>query len=154
MIKLSYQELSLLLFALEGDDQLQTTGPQPPTCEEACPVIEKFKEIGSALTPKKQLARHLSDHLREGLIECGVFELMNTIGPDRAGTLSTQERLKLRQANKRLSKWCCQIRLSQADKQTLYDAISRLPYAAWFAMPRTLWRLRKKLKKGRFLLLA
>jgi hypothetical protein len=139
MTKLSYQELSLLLFALEGGNGPVAT--QHPVCEELCPIIESH-----TLPHAKRLARHLNDHLREGLIDCGVFEAMQAIGTAAAVAPSTEGEFKLRQANRRLSKWSCELHLSEADKQTLRDAISRLPRTAWLTMPRTMWQLRKKLR--------
>ena len=140
-INLSHQELSLLLFALEGG---QTPPSAAPSCEEVCPIVENIEETlcGKPLDFEKQLARHLGEHLRQGLIDCGIFELMSL---QEQGALSTADQAKLRESNERLRNWSCTIKLNDAEKQFLLETCSRLPRAAWLSMPRTLWRLRKKL---------
>ena len=148
LTEFSHQELSLLLFVLEGGARPGPEYSESPSCEEVCPVVEDLEEMlgEGALPPDKKLARHLSNHLREGLIECGMFELMATAGAGLARSLSVEDQAKLHRANERLKVWRCEIKLDSADRQLLRDGISRLPRSAWFAMPRTLWRLRKKLK--------
>ena len=142
---LSHYEISLLLFALQGG----TAAPVPDadSCEEACPVVESVEELlcGGTLDPEQQLVRHLNNHLREALIECGMFELMATaqIGA-RAGSLEDPQ--KLQQVNKRLAAWTCQIKLDDAEQRLLYESVSRLPRSSWITMPRAMWHLRKKLK--------
>ena len=75
-IELSHNEISLLVFAIEGGNAAPI--PDASSCEEACPVVESVEELlcGGTIDPKQQLVRHLNNHLREGLIECGMFELM------------------------------------------------------------------------------
>jgi hypothetical protein len=99
-----------------------------------------------ALPHEKQLARHLGNHLREALVECGMFELMGAANGSAARELSVEEQAKLREINERLKGWRCEIKLAEPDRKMLTDAMSRLPRAAWISMPRTLWRLRRKLK--------
>ena len=143
-VKLSHQELSLLLFALEGDTA--TASESPPSCEEACPIVENLEEMFGAQTlpQEKQLARHLGNHLREALVECGMFELMAT--PSDAREMSVEGHAKLRDINERLKQWRCEIKLAQPDRKMLNEAMKRLPRSAWISMPRTLWRLKRKLK--------
>jgi hypothetical protein len=78
------------------------------------------------------------------LIECGVFELIASKG-NRSG----EQQVRLQEANERLKTWRCEIKLDAADFELLRSALGRLPRSAWLAMPRTLWRLRRKLKNGR-----
>ena|SRR5215208_2342425 len=143
-IEFSHQELSLLLFALEGDT---ATASASPSCEEACPIVENLDELfGNHTLPReKQLARHLGNHLREALVECGMFELMGA-GQPAALEMSVEDQAKLRVINERLKEWRCEIKLAEPDRKALTDAMSRLPRSAWISMPRTLWRLRRKLK--------
>jgi len=146
VVEFSHQELSLLLFALEGET---ATAPEsPPSCEEACPIVENLDEMFGAQTlpHEKQLARHLGNHLREALIECGMFELMGAATGPAPRELSVEEQARLREISERLKQWRCEIKLAEPDRQLLTDAMSRLPRAAWISMPRTLWRLKKKLK--------
>ena len=143
---LSYDELSLLLFALQGGDSAPM--PDAASCEEACPVVESVEELlcGGQLDPQQQLVRHLNNHLREAMIECGMFELMATAQPGLAQALSVDDPMKLQQVNERLSQWTCQIKLDDAERRLLYESLSRLPRSSWIMMPRTMWRLRKKLR--------
>jgi hypothetical protein len=146
-VELSHQELSLLLFALEGA-AAGAASDSAPSCEEACPVIENLDELFGAgtLPHEKQLARHLGNHLREGLVESGMFELMAAGAQDVARGLTSEEQLKLTEINERLKQWRCRIKLAGPDRRLLNEAIFRLPRSAWISMPRTLWRLKKKLK--------
>ena len=141
----SHHEISLLLFALQGGDAAPV--PDADSCEEACPVVENIEELlcGGTINVEQQLVRHLNNHLREALIECGMFELMATaqLG-GRADSLEDPE--KLRQVNQRLATWTCQIKLDDAEQRLLYESVSRLSRSSWITMPRTMWRLRKKLK--------
>lgn len=139
--ELTHQELSLLLFALDGGSERHD---QEVTCEEACPAVDALG-VG-ALPPEKQLARHLNNHLREGMIESGMFELMGEARPGDGRNVSPEDRAKLEHANLRLGEWRCEIGLNDSDKLLLAAALSRLPASAWLAMPRRLWRLRKKLR--------
>jgi hypothetical protein len=143
---LSHNEISLLLFALQGGDSAPM--PDAASCEEACPVVESVEELlcGGQLDPQQQLVRHLNNHLREAMIECGMFELMATAQPGLAQALSVDDPMKLRQVNERLSQWSCQIKLDDAERRLLYESLSRLPRSSWVMMPRTMWRLRRKLK--------
>jgi hypothetical protein len=146
-VELSHQELSLLLFVLEGG-QTASTSESPPSCEESCPIVENLEELFSSQTisHEKQLARHLGNHLREAMVECGMFELMGAgaAGAERAP--SPEEQAKLREINERLKQWRCEIKLGELDRKMLNEAVSRLPRSAWLSMPRTLWRLKRKLK--------
>jgi hypothetical protein len=151
-VELSHQELSLLLFALEGDARLegdagQASGPAP-SCEESCPVVENLEEIFGAetLPYEKRLARHLANHLREALIESGMFELMGEGAQIAERAASREEQARLREITERMKQWRCRIKLAEPDRKRLSEAVSRLPRSAWISMPRTLWRLKKKLK--------
>ena len=146
-IEFSHQELSLILFALEGEPA-PNAATNDPSCEEACPITGHLEEMFglSSLPPEKQLARHLNNHMREALIESGVLELMAGFKHDAAHTITDEDRVKIQQANERLKQWSCEIKLETTDKKTLSEAVSRLPRTAWITMPRTLWRLKKKLK--------
>jgi hypothetical protein len=141
----SHQELTLMLFALEGREALPS---EPPSCEQACPVVEDLDELfgGGPLPHEKRLARHLTNHLREGLIECGMFELIGARGAGESQQLSSEDRVRLERANERLNAWQCEIKLDPEDRGLLRESLASLPRSAWIAMPRTLWRLRKKLK--------
>jgi len=145
-VELSHQELSLLLFALEGD--AAQASDRAPSCEEACPVAENLGELFGAhtLPHEKQLARHLGNHLREALVESGMFELMGAGAAGAARHASIEGQAKLREVNERLRQWRCRIKLGEPDRKMLSEAMSRLPRSAWISMPRTLWRLKKKLK--------
>ena len=147
-VEFSHQELSLILFALEGGPVAGPASKADPSCEEACPVTNHFEEMFSlsSLPPEKQLVRHLNNHMREALIESGMLELLSGFKPDAAHTLTAEDQLRMQQANERLNRWSCKIKLETTDKKMLSEAVSRLPRAAWITMPRTLWRLRKKLK--------
>ena len=143
---LSHDEISLLLFALQGGDAAPV--PDAASCEEACPVVESVEELlcGGQIDPHQQLVRHLNNHLREAMIECGMFELMATAQPGLAQALSVNDPMKLRQVNERLAAWTCQIKLDDAERRLLYESLARLPRSSWVMMPRMMLRLRKKLK--------
>jgi hypothetical protein len=144
----SHQELTLLLFALDSGAARAAPPSEPPSCEESCPVVEELDDLfgGGALPREKRLARHLNNHLREGLIECGMFELIGARGTGEPQQLSSEEEAKLQRANGRLRVWQCEIKLDAADRGLLRESLASLPRSAWIAMPRTMWRLRKKLK--------
>ncbi len=144
-IELTHNEISLLLFALEGGSAALI--PDASSCEEACPVIDSVEELlcGGKIDPKQQLVRHLNNHLREGLIETGMFELMAAAQPDGAQASSVYDSAKVQQVNERLLRWTCQIKLEDPERQLLYESVSRLPRSSWVTMPRMMWRLRKKL---------
>ena len=141
-IELSHNEISLLLFALEGGKAAAM--PDASSCEEACPVVESLEELlcGGTLDPKQQLVRHLNNHLREGLIECGMFELMAR-SPE---ALSGEDQARFQQVNARLGKWSCAIKFETEERRLIYDSLARIPRSSWITMPRTMWRLRRKLK--------
>jgi hypothetical protein len=143
--KLTHQEISLLLFALQGGDA--APAPDPASCEEACPVVESMEELlcGGELDPKQQLVRHLNNHIREAMIDCGMFELM-AAAQSGMQSPSVDDPMKLQQVNERLAAWTCQIKLDDTERRVLQESLSRLPRSSWVMMPRTLWRLRKKLK--------
>ena len=142
----SHEEISLLLFALQGGDAAPM--PDAESCEEACPVVESVEELlcGGKLDPPQQLVRHLNNHLREAMIECGMFELMAAGRPGAAAALSVDDPVRLQQVHERLAEWTCQIKLDAAERRLLSESLSRLPRSSWVIMPRTMWRLRKKLK--------
>ena len=144
LVEFSHKELSLLLFALEGAN-MASSETQSPSCEESCPIVEDIEDLFGAggLSHEKKLARHLNNHLREGLVECGMFELL-ALG--HVGSLTDEQQARLRQANKRLESWNCEIELVADDRELLREAIGRLPGSAWATMPRTLWRLKRKLR--------
>lgn len=144
-IELSHNEISLLLFALEGGSAAPM--PDASSCEEACPVIESVEELlcGGKIDPKQQLVRHLNNHLREGLIETGMFELMAAAQPGGVQAASIDDAAKVQQVNERLSRWTCQIKLEDPERELLYESVSRLPRSSWVTMPRMMWRLRKKI---------
>lgn len=145
---LSHDEISLLLFALQGGEAAPM--PDETSCEEACPVVESVEELlcGGTLDPEQQLVRHLNNHIREGLIESGLFELMAAArnGNDQSSLAEQQSQLNV--ANQRLKQWHSDVRLSNDERKLLADVLRRrVPRSAWLMMPRTLWRLRKKLRK-------
>lgn len=148
-ITLSHEELSLLLFTLEGTKAVEST-PKIDSCEEACPIIESIEETlcGHEISRETQLSRHLNNHLREALIECGMFELIAATAAGTQSAPTPEEQARLQNANARLGAWNCQINLEEADCRVLLESLSKLPRSAWITMPRTLWRLRKKLKQG------
>ena len=141
-IELSHNEISLLLYALEGGKAAPM--PDASSCEEACPVIESVEELlcGGTLDSKQQLVRHLNNHLREGLIESGMFELMAAT-PE---SLSVEDQKRFQQVNARLAGWSCQINLDHDELRLIHESVSRLPRSTWITMPRTMWRLKRKLK--------
>lgn len=150
LLTLSHEELSLLLFTLEGAKHSTRNEPELDSCEEACPIIENIEETlcGHEIPRETQLSRHLNNHLREALIECGMFELMAATGGSDGRALTTEEQARLQTANARLNEWSCQINLDETDSRLLLESLSSIPRVAWLTMPRTLWRLRKKLKQG------
>jgi hypothetical protein len=143
---LSHDEISLLLFALQRGDSAPM--PDAASCEEACPVVESVEELlcGGQIDPHQQLVRHLNNHLREAMIECGMFELMAAAHPGLSPEPSVEDPVKRQQVNERLAEWTCQIKLDEAERRLLDESLSRLPRSSWVMMPRMMWRLRKKLK--------
>jgi len=145
-IELSHNEISLLLFALEGSNAAPI--PDASSCEEACPVIESVDELlcGGKLDPRRQLVRHLNNHLREGLIECGMFELM-AARPVGAQSPSVEDQAKLQLVDDRIAQWKCGIKLDHAERRVLRESLSSLPWSSWITMPRMLWNLKRKISK-------
>jgi hypothetical protein len=147
MTQLSHQELSLLLFALEGAEPAPVAhSVAEPSCEEACPVVDHLEEMFGTITPEKKLISHLNNHLREGMLECGYLEVMDKI-KDNPQTMSAEDQLQLQQLNERLKSWSCEIKFDDSEKELLNKAFGQFPRAAWVSMPRTLWRLRKKIRR-------
>jgi len=144
VIELTHNEISLLVFALERGNA--ATVPDASRCEDACPVVQSVEQLlcGGTLDPKQQLVRHLNNHLREALIECGMFELMASAQQGAAQSVSI-ERTKLEEVNQRLAEWTCQFKLDDEERRLLHQALSRLPRSSWITMPRTMLRLRRKL---------
>ena len=142
---LSHDEISLLLFALQGG--VSAAIPDAESCEEACPVVESVEELlcGGQLDARQQLVRHLNNHLREAMIECGVFELMAAAGQSTAQQV-VEKPMEPQQINQRLAVWNCEIKLDEEERKLLHASLSRLPRSSWVMMPRMMWRLRKKLK--------
>jgi hypothetical protein len=145
-IEFSHQELSLLIFALQGKGAPHSEAA--PSCEEACPVATHFEELfaGNSIPPDKQLVNHLNNHLREALLECGMLELMGAVENGPTQQLTAEDQVKLQLMNARLSKWSCTVSIDSAEQRILYQAVAQLPFGAWVSMPRTMWRLRRKLK--------
>jgi hypothetical protein len=146
---LSHDEISLLLFALQGGEAAPM--PDASSCEEACPVVESVEELlcGGELNREQQLVRHLNNHVREALIESGIFELMAAERNGNGQTFSAEQQAKLNLANQRLKQWNSDVRLTNDERQLLAGALRRrVPRSAWLMMPRTLWSLKKKLRAG------
>ncbi|HKA21661.1 MAG TPA: hypothetical protein VKN18_25515 [Blastocatellia bacterium] len=145
-ITLTYNEISLLLFALAGG----TAAPVPnaDTCEEACPIIESVEELlcGGTIDSHQQLVRHLNNHLREAMIDCGMFELMATAQPGATQAVPIEDTGKLQLVKERLAQWTCDIKLEKPERQLLSGSLSRLPRSSWITMTRAMWRLRRKLR--------
>ena len=146
LIKLSHDEISLLLFSLQGGSA--AAPPDAESCEEACPVVESVEDLlcGGKIDPEQQLIRHLNNHVREALIESGLFELMAAARNANGQTLGEGQHSKLELANQRLKEWRSEVRFSDDERNALADALNRMPRSAWLTMPRTLWRLKKKLR--------
>jgi hypothetical protein len=147
LTQLSHQELSLLLFALEGAESAPVASPAAEvSCEESCPIVDNIEEMLGGLSPEKKLINHLNNHLREGMLECGFLEVMDKVqGGDRQ-SVSSEDQLKIQQVNEKLQAWQCEIKFDDAERVLLNKAFSRIPGVAWISMPRTLWRLRKKIR--------
>lgn len=143
---LSHDELSLLLFALQGGEPAQV--PDQSSCEDACPVVDSIEELlcGGEIGPEKQLARHLNNHVREALIDCGMFELMSDSAPPPGAQMNDEQKARLELANQRLSQWSSNVKFNDQEKLLLSKALNRVPRSAWLMMPRTLWRLKRKFR--------
>jgi hypothetical protein len=141
-IEISYKELTLLRFSLEGGRITPGTPAAEISCEEACPAFDQLRDLldKEPLPPEKELARHLDAHLREAMIECGLLEV--------AGTVSnlSERQDAVGRINERLTGWKCRLELAEGELRILSQALRRLPASAWISMPRVIWRLRKKLK--------
>jgi hypothetical protein len=148
-IEFSHDELSLILFALEGCPDAGSA-PEAPSCEDSCPVISNIDEMFSInqVAPEQRLARHLSNHLREGLVECGMLEFAGSGVTGSVEQLSQSDDPRIRLLQERLRRWSCEIQLDTTEVRVLFEALYRLPRAAWLSMPRLLWRLRRKLKRA------
>lgn len=149
LLELNHQELNLLLFSLEGAPlALTADSVAEPSCEDACPVVDHLGEMFGAMTPEKKLVNHLNNHLREGMLECGFLEVADKLRSGDPAQLSPEDQAKFQQANERLLGWRCAINFDEGERRHLREAFARLPRSAWLVMPRTLWRLRKKLRAG------
>jgi hypothetical protein len=139
--RLSHKEISLLLFALEG--AAPASVPDLSSCEEACPIVESVEELlcGGTVDPKQQLIRHLNHHIRDAMMESGVFDMMAN-GNFESNDLETRSARAM--ALKRLNRWGTEIKLTGDDRKLLCDALNRLPRLAWMQLPLALWRLRRK----------
>src|SRR5215218_6096096 len=106
-VELTHQELSLLVFALEGAGNAASS--ESPSCEEACPVADHFEAIfeTGTIPHEKRLVNHLNNHLREGLIVCGAFELMAAHQVNASQPVSIEDQAKVRQITERLKNWHC-----------------------------------------------
>jgi hypothetical protein len=143
-MKLSHQDLNILLFALEGAKPAPVAvSTSEHTCEDACPIVDHLDEMFGEMTAERKLVNHLNNHLREGMFECGFLEVMDKLNAEQ---LSQEDLLKVQQVNGRLQSWHCEINFNADETSLLQEAFSRLPRSAWVTMPRTLWQLRKKLR--------
>ncbi|HEU4389770.1 MAG TPA: hypothetical protein VFV34_18335 [Blastocatellia bacterium] len=145
--RFSYEELNLLVFTLEGCPDPGRTR-EAPSCEDSCPAIPNLETLfaGEQVSPEERLAHHLTNHLREGMVECGMLDLAMP-----AGSLEgvDGDNPQVGAVNERLRQWSCEISLNDSEIRVLTDALGRLPRSAWLSMPRFLWRLRKRLKRAR-----
>jgi hypothetical protein len=152
VVEFSHQELTLALFALEGGEPGRLAGEACSLDDDACPVVERIADLFEhTLAPEKRLSRHLDKHLRQSWVECGLLEVLGPAS-DESGRTSSDKAAELSEMNQRLREWKCEIQLEDAERLDLSGALSRLPRSAWITMPRTLWRLKRKLKlskKGR-----
>ena len=152
-INLSHRELSLALFALEGGNLPASVEDPCSPDEHACPVADSLEEMFGTpkLTPEKKLARHLTQHLQQGWIECG---LMNMNEPVRgqavapAEDITREHQLSARRMAENMRKWSCEIELAPEERRLISEAMGRLPRSAWVSMPRTMWRLKKKMLRS------
>ena len=147
LIELNHQELNLLLFALEGAPST-VAGATEPSCEESCPIVDHLEGLFAGLTPEQKLANHLNNHLREGMLECGFLEVADRLRAGEQAALSAADQARLHEINERLQNWRCEIKVDADEQRRLREVFARLPRSAWVTMPRTLWRLRKKLRAG------
>jgi hypothetical protein len=144
LIQLNHQELSLLLFSLERDRVASV--PDASSCEDACPVVDTLEELlcGGTIDTRQQLVRHLNNHIREGLIETGMFQLLAAReSPHSQARAPLQE--EVAGAHDRLNAWTCSVRFTEDERIVLKQSLKRVPLSAWLSVPRTLWKLKKKL---------
>ena len=144
-LQLSHHELSVLIYSLQGPDE--PVQGDSTSCETACPIIDSVEHLlcGGEISREDKLIRHLNNHVRDALIQCGVFELMALKEvPEQAASPEHQTRLAA--AHQRLNDWSCEIRLNREERAALLAGLKRMPSAAWLSMPKLMWRLRKKLK--------
>jgi len=151
-ITLSHRELSLALFALEGGNLPAAVDDPCSPDEHACPVADSLEEMFGArsMAPEKKLARHLTQHLQQGWLECGLMSMGpgGEMGPVQMAPLeqtSREQQASARRMADNMKRWSCEIDLDSEERRLLSEAIGRLPRSAWISMPRTMWRLRKKL---------
>ena len=140
--KFSYKELNLLLFALTGGPAAFDPAAVDSSCETACPILESTAQLpeGGPVSGKERLTRHLNNHLREGLIQCGMFEHL------AACSVESTVQADLDLVNRKLGSWWCEINLEAPERTLLKQSLSGLPSSAWISMPVSLWRLRRKLR--------
>jgi hypothetical protein len=138
----SHHELSLALFALEGGAAPRVPEDPCSTASEDCPIVEQLEETFGwrGLSPAERLAHHLSKHLRQAWVDVGLLDLRK----DEDLHIGKSEMSKL---EKRMEGWHCNLVLEAPDCDLLCEAIAKLPRSAWIAMPRTMWRLKKKLRR-------
>jgi hypothetical protein len=149
IVEFSHQELTLVLFALEGGEPGRLAEEACSPDDDACPVVERIADLFEhTLAPEKRLSRHLDKHLRQSWVECGLLEVLGPASGE-SGRTSTDKAAELSELNQRLREWRCEIQLEDAERLDLSRAISRLPRSAWITMPRTLWRLKRKLKPSK-----
>jgi hypothetical protein len=143
-MKLSHQELNILLFALEGAKPATVAvSTSEHACEDACPIVDHLDEMFGEITVEKKLVNHLNNHLRDGMFECGFLEVVDKMSAEQ---LSSADQLKVQQVNERLKDWHCDINFNPDEKKLLNEVFLRLPRSAWLTMPKTLWQLKKKLR--------
>ena len=149
-INLTHRELSLALFALEGGKLPDSVEDPCSPDEHACPVADSLEELfgGRNLTPEKKLARHLTQHLQQGWLECGLMNMPKADDdqPEASTGHAGERQLSARRMAENIRKWSCEIELRPEERRLLSEAIGRLPRSAWISMPRIMWRLRRKVK--------
>lgn len=139
-VEFTHKELTLALFALQGGKLPDVPEDPCASPHDSCPVVEDLEErFGlKRLSDEQKLSQHLTTHLRQSWVECGLFDLA-----DGGGEMNRGEMIQIQ---RQLSGWSCKVGLEAPERFLLYTAITKLPRSAWISMPRTVWRLRKKLK--------
>jgi len=146
-IEFSHRELTLALFALQGGEPADAPDAPCSPGDDACPIVENIADLFEHTLPDdRRLSRHLDKHLRQSWIECGLLNLREDHGPGGADLAPPEKASEMLALNQRLREWKCEVQLEDADRRDLFRALSRLPRSAWITMPRTLWRLRRKLR--------